>query len=220
MAVIFFFFGIFCFFCLIIGLLDPRLVIKWGSQKTRKKVWLIYGLAGFGFFLLAAAFSFIFEINDFNDFSVEDSSSKPQSCLVTKVVDGDTFEVLTAGTTRTVRLLGVDTPEVYQENRLGEYQSVSDLDCLKDWGVRASEFTEDYLEDRKIFISFDYLTGRTGDYGRLLGYLEVDGRDFGKILLEKGFARVYSEENFQKKQTYLLIQEKAQTEQVGLWSCR
>ena len=49
------FFGILFFlflFALIIGLISPKLVIRWGSKRTRGRVFLSYGLAMLVFFIL------------------------------------------------------------------------------------------------------------------------------------------------------------------------
>lgn len=43
-------------FILIVGLIKPRWILRWGEIKTRKRVLLIFGSAAIGFFALASAF--------------------------------------------------------------------------------------------------------------------------------------------------------------------
>jgi len=47
-----------CVLCLILGLINPAIVIRWGekSKATRKKVLLYYGSATFVFFILFSLF--------------------------------------------------------------------------------------------------------------------------------------------------------------------
>ena len=104
-------------------------------------------------------------------------SDRPGSVQVTAVVDGDTVEVTTAGRRETVRLLGVDTPETVHPHR--------PVECF---GPEASAFTRSRLLGRTVHLSFDRV--RRDPYGRLLAYLEVDGRPFNDELLAGGYATV------------------------------
>ncbi len=50
---------------------------------------------------------------------------------VIRVVDGDTVSVsFLDGSTDTVRLLGVDTPEMFTANKANEYGNITDTVCL------------------------------------------------------------------------------------------
>lgn len=58
--------------------------------------------------------------------TVAAESSLPRTPTVTETIDGDTIEVRFAdGTTGTVRLLGVDTPETYGDMNPSEFPGVS-----------------------------------------------------------------------------------------------
>lgn len=52
--IIFFLLTLFALIGLVIGLIKPDKVIKWGEKKTRKQVALIYGVASVAFFILFA----------------------------------------------------------------------------------------------------------------------------------------------------------------------
>jgi micrococcal nuclease len=96
---------------------------------------------------------------------------------VTSVVDGDTLDVRWNGRPERVRLLGVDTPETVDPNR--------PVGC---YGPEASAFTHRRLQGRTVRLRFD--RQRRDRYGRLLAYVELEGRRFNDELLTGGFARL------------------------------
>ena len=72
---------------------------------------------------------------------------------VVRVIDGDTVEVMFEdGTPDRLRLLGVDTPETYGQNKANDYGSITDVTCLDDWGHRATEFAVQELGACPIFL--------------------------------------------------------------------
>ena len=150
----------------------------------------------------------------------------PQRITIERIIDGDTVEILlSSGLKDTVRLIGVDTPEVSKSNRADEYKGVTDVLCLDLWGAKATEFAETYLTGGKqgiqtVTLEADSLTGERGYYDRLLAYIIVDGIDFNSLLVENGYARVYTEEPFSKATTYLSLEKSAQQKNIGLWSCK
>lgn len=146
-----------------------------------------------------------------------------ERATVTRVIDGDTVEVrLADGTEETIRLLGVDTPEVHSENTPDEYEGVPETDagraCLRTYGERASDFAERELAGREVGIGYDPTEERRGYYGRLLAYLYVDGEQFNARLIADGWARVY-DSKIVERERYLGLESRAQTERRGLWAC-
>jgi len=141
---------------------------------------------------------------------------------VINVVDGDTIDVVFLnGTIDRVRFLGVDTPETSASgNKPNEYDHITDVECLASWGKKAKLFTKDYLQDKTVYIEFDSIAGKRGYYGRLLAYIYLEnGTDFTALLVKKGYARVYTEGEFQKEWEYLLYQQMAESKKLGLWKC-
>jgi len=99
------------------------------------------------------------------------------SVRVVEVIDGDTVVVAFAnGTTDTVRLLGVDTPETKHPTK--------GVQCF---GPEASEFTKHALTGRVVRLESDI--ERRDIYGRRLAYVWVDGHRFNDVLLRRGYAR-------------------------------
>lgn len=146
--------------------------------------------------------------------------NKPRAkeTTVTRVIDGDTIEV--KGYDESIRLLGVDTPESDEKDHdPGEYTGIQNNSCLVKWSEKASNYTQKNLENREITLIFDSEAGEKGSYGRYLAYIELDGNDFTKNLIEKGYARVYMDSDFKRKKSYIEAEEEARVDDKGLWNC-
>ncbi|WP_411963402.1 lamin tail domain-containing protein [Haloferax sp. YSMS24] len=142
---------------------------------------------------------------------------------VVEVVDGDTIKVVMPdGARETVRLLGVDTPEVRGENTPDEFEGVPDTDagrtCLREAGDDASDFAKDRLAGETVELRYDEKAGERGYYGRLLAYVVVDGEEFNYQLLTEGHARFY-ESSFEERERYERAERDARERGVGVWSC-
>lgn len=142
---------------------------------------------------------------------------------VVRVVDGDTMEIrYRNGTADTVRLLGVDTPEVHAENTPGEFEGVPETAagerCLRRYGERASAFARERLAGETVVLRFDAESDRREYYGRLLGYLVVDGENFNYRLLTGGLARVY-DSRFTERERFREAESAARSSGTGLWAC-
>jgi len=128
--------------------------------------------------------------------------------------------VLPDGSTDRVRLLGVDAPETYGPNKAYEYDSITNTACLDEWGDKSKWYAVALLENKQVSLSHDPLAGERGYYDRLLAYIEIGGKDLGTLLLQNGYARTYTESTFQKEETYVSLENQAETIGVGLWSCK
>ena len=90
--------------------------------------------------------------------------SREYSCVVRKVVDGDTLDVeIDLGfhilTNQRIRLLGVDTPETYRPS----------CEAERVHGLRAKQFVIDQCLEKKCKLVTD--RDRKGKYGRYLGVI-------------------------------------------------
>lgn len=143
------------------------------------------------------------------------------SATVTRVIDGDTVDVrLSDGSTDRVRLLGVDTPEIQSANKTEEYGGIANEQCLRQWGFAGKDYANNLLAGKSVSLVLDPIAGDRGTYGRLLAYVEIDGYDFSKLLVEYGFARAATEWSSSRVSSYLPYQEAAIASNTGLWSCR
>ncbi len=97
---------------------------------------------------------------------------------VVDVLDGDTVVVAFAdGSTDTIRLLGVDTPETHHPTK--------GLECF---GPVAARFTRRTLEGAQVRLERD--VEERDIYGRRLAYVYVGDERFNDVLLRKGYARL------------------------------
>lgn len=95
---------------------------------------------------------------------------------VTRVVDGDTAEMLIDGREEDVRYIGIDSPESVQPE--------APVECF---GPQAGELNERLVEGRRVRLVFD--SERSDVYGRLLAYV-FRGRLFVNAeLVRRGYAR-------------------------------
>jgi micrococcal nuclease len=155
-----------------------------------------------------------------------DATATPENgttVRVTDVVDGDTVDVrFSGGRTETVRLLGVDTPEVHGETDPSEFEGVPDTEagraCLRRQGERASAYATERLGDRRVTLQFDDEAGRRGGYDRLLAVVVVDGESFNDALLSGGHARLY-DTPFRDRDRYANLEREARAAARGVWSC-
>jgi len=142
---------------------------------------------------------------------------------VTRVVDGDTVEIEYAnGSADTVRLVGVDTPEVHTENSPDEFEGVPETsagrDCLRRWGEAASERMKSRLTGEEVGLAFDANLDRRGYYGRLLAYVVHDDASVNYGLVADGYGRVY-DSSFARKSAYRDAEATAMANGTGLWEC-
>jgi micrococcal nuclease len=142
---------------------------------------------------------------------------------VTRVVDGDTIEVALAnGTAWTIRLVGVDTPEVHVETQPDEYEGVPETDegraCLRDAGEAASRSVAARLADADVTLVLDPALPTRGGYDRVLAYVVHDGALVNADLVATGRARVY-DSDFGLRGRFDAAERAARDDDRGLWQC-
>lgn len=128
---------------------------------------------------------------------------------VTKVIDGDTIRVDKLGAEVTVRIVGIDTPEVS-----GPYTS---QEC---YGPEASAQGRELLAGRDVWLQTAEGQNSQDRYDRDLAFVFLnDTTDYGRVMLREGYARQY-ETNVAHQYTaaYRAAQESAKMAGRGLWS--
>lgn len=138
------------------------------------------------------------------------TTTKPtikQRARVLRVVDGDTVKVkIVGGRRRTVRLIGIDTPEVYGTQECG--------------GPRASRSMKRMLpRGTRVRLVSDPTQDRVDRYGRLLRYVMKNGKDMNRRQVAKGWATLYVYDNtpFKRVKGYRTAQRRAKNAPRGVW---
>ncbi|MFC7116520.1 DUF4350 domain-containing protein [Natronoarchaeum sp. GCM10025703] len=147
-------------------------------------------------------------------------TSESYEVEVVSVADGDTADVkFQDGTVDTVRILGIDTPETGStDERLVEYEGIDDGPALKTKADSASAYAKDTLEGETVTLSFDDNEGLRGNFGRLLGVLELsDGTVYNAAVIEDGWARVY-DSGLERHDKYLDLEASAREANRGMWN--
>jgi endonuclease YncB( thermonuclease family) len=134
-----------------------------------------------------------------------------QRARVTKVVDGDTIDVrLGNGKKRRVRMIGIDTPEVYGGLECGGKNASASMRRLTPVGTR-------------VVLVSDPTQDRVDRYGRILRYVMKSGRDMNRIQVARGWATVYVYANnpFKRVAGFRKAQRLAKAAPRGIWKlCR
>jgi micrococcal nuclease len=124
---------------------------------------------------------------------------------VTRVVDGDTIDISPSveGLSR-VRLIGMDTPEVYFGTQ--------------PYGPEASAYAKQQLDGEEVNLELD--VQKIDPYGRLLAYVYLPDREmFNEVLLEEGYAQVATfPPNVKYVDRFLEAQREARAANRGLWA--
>jgi micrococcal nuclease len=129
--------------------------------------------------------------------------------IISKVIDGDTYQVTKDGKTDVIRVIGINSPETVDPRK--------PVECF---GKEASERAKSVLTDKKVRLEADDSQGDTDKYGRLLRYIFTEkGTDVGLWLIKDGYAYEYTYNlPYKYQSTYKDAQSQAKTNKSGLWS--
>ncbi|HBT46706.1 MAG TPA: nuclease [Peptococcaceae bacterium] len=140
-----------------------------------------------------------------------------QPARVTRVVDGDTIDVILAGgREERVRLIGVNAPESRGK--------------VEPYGKEASAYAEKRLQGRNVYLEMD--VGERDKYGRLLAYVwleppqaaseeEIRAKMFNAELLLHGYAQVMTvPPNVKYSSLFVELEREARNEGRGLWGLK
>lgn len=128
---------------------------------------------------------------------------------IIQVVDGDTIRIEFGGKVESVRIIGMDTPEV-----------VDPREPVQCFGREASNKAKELLSGQTITLVTSETQGVRDKYRRLLGYITMpDGRDFGEVMISSGYAYEYTYNSaYEKQSVYKKAQAEAKENARGLWS--
>ncbi len=132
---------------------------------------------------------------------------KSERYQVVKVVDGDTIKIDYKGEIKSVRLIGIDTPETKHPQK--------QVECF---GKEAFQKMKDLVVDKKVKIEFDNTQNRVDKYGRLLLYIWVDDIFINNYMVSNGYAHEYTYNTpYKYQKEFREAQDNAKKEGKGLW---
>jgi len=136
--------------------------------------------------------------------------------LVKRAVDGDTL-VLESG--ERVRLIGIDTPEMHESNKLyrDASRSKQSVSAIKELGKLSYEFTKNLVEGKRVSLEFD--VERYDRYKRILAYVYLkDGTFVNAEIVKQGYASLMTfAPNVKYADLFLKLYREARENRRGLW---
>lgn len=122
--------------------------------------------------------------------------SKELRGRIVRVSDGDTVVLLdSTNTQHRIRLDGIDCPEKGQP-----------------FGRKATDFVKNLAAGKQAVVYWD----KKDRYGRILGYLIVDGVNVNKELLKNGLAWHYK--HFNQDKELAELEQQAKDKKLNIWS--
>ncbi len=161
-----------------------------------------------------------------------------REALVVKVIDGDTLKLDNG---EKVRLIGIDTPEMHESDKLqaDARKTGQDAATIKAMGQQAYEYTNRWVAGQKVRLEFD--KDKRDKYGRLLAYVylpfprpplsdtpragyivKIDDQRWyflNATIIQSGYAvPMVFEPNVKNKEIFEQLYEQAKENHLGLWS--
>lgn len=126
---------------------------------------------------------------------------------VERVIDGDTFIYSLNGEQKTVRLLGIDTPEVVDPRK--------PVECF---GKQASAKTHSLLDGQEVRLEVDPTANEHDKYLREMRYVYLaDGTFVNRYLVANGYALSTPDYLFIFRDEFVNLEKEASINQKGLW---
>jgi micrococcal nuclease len=143
-----------------------------------------------------------------------------QKTTVTRIIDGDTIQVLYGGMKKRIRLIGIDTPEsrVNKKAKNDAKRSGQDVETIIAMGKRATEYVGSLVNTGDT-ITIEIDVQEMDRYGRLLGYVYLsNGKMLNEEIVKAGYAHVMTiPPNVKYKDKFLKIYQEARESKRGLW---
>jgi micrococcal nuclease len=125
---------------------------------------------------------------------------------VTRVIDGDTIEVLMNGKIEDIRMLLLDTPETKHPSK-----------PVEPFGPEASKFAKETLEGKTVGIEVGL--EERDNYGRVLAYVWIGSKTYQEMVLEKGLGvTAYLYNDLRMLEQFHKAQNIARNKKIGVWS--
>lgn len=162
----------------------------------------------FAIFFFATTYLFFFFYYIRHQVEVIPSVNNTETILkssekVTRIIDGDTFEI--EGGIK-VRLIGVDTPEMRNKNKI--------IDCF---AQEATQKLKELLNKKEVVLEKDI--SETDKYGRLLRYVYLGDEMVNRQLVKDGYARIATfPPDIKYSKLFLDDERQARESNLGLWS--
>lgn len=172
--------------------------------RLRKKHISLLGLA---LFACVSILQYTANNDTVQEATKQASEHQPGLYQIDHFVDGDTIAVKMNGTTESIRMIGVDTPETHKPN--------TPVQC---YGPAAAAYTKTLIGTQSVRLESDPKSTNRDRYNRLLRYVYLpDGKLVAHELIANGYGFAYTQFPFTKSQDFVAAQDQAKTANKGLW---
>lgn len=172
--------------------------------RLRKKHISLLGLA---LFACVSILQYSTSNSGVHDAAKQASEHQPGLYTIDHFVDGDTIAVKMNGTTESIRMIGVDTPETHKPH--------TPVQC---YGPAAAAYTKNLIGKNSVRLESDPKSTNRDRYNRLLRYVYLpDGRLVQHELITNGYGFAYTQFPFTKSQDFVNAQDQARAANKGLW---
>ena len=137
--------------------------------------------------------------------------------IVKRIIDGDTFELENG---ERVRLIGIDTPEKYDSDKLNKdiEMSSKDRETIVQLGLMASDYADSILSGKEVILIPDSTNSNRDRYKRLLRYVYYNDTIFFNLqIIKDGFAYAYTKYPFVYMEEFRQAERDARENRKGLW---
>ncbi len=109
---------------------------------------------------------------------------------IVRITDGDTIVVRLNGKDEKLRLIGIDTPEKYDGEKLARKSRELGLSQneIKQMGRNSSKFTAQLLKGKQVYLEYDVT--KRDRYGRLLAYVYIKDDNGDWVFNDTNFRQV------------------------------
>lgn len=134
----------------------------------------------FGFILVFIFFLFLLKrYGNLIKTDLDNIESNKNFVELVRVVDGDTIEIKIGENVESVRLIGIDAPEMDEET--------------KEKAIESKQYLENLLKNQNIFLESDETQDNRDVYNRLLRYVYLEDTTLvNKKMIEADMAREYT----------------------------
>ncbi len=129
---------------------------------------------------------------------------------VLEVIDGDTLKVqMPSGVIEKIRLVWVDTPEIYNTNNHLEIA----------YGKKARDYLASNIRNTYVDFEEEHINKRD-KYGRLMWYIKYDWVNMNQSLISEWFSRAYLSYDFKYLQSFKKAESNAKWEKKWIWASK
>lgn len=144
--------------------------------------------------------------------------AKVEQAGIGKVIDGDTIEARVSGRNVRVRLMGVDAMDSHNGGKRDEQARSHGLSSgqVEALSEQAAAALRKATEGGRVDLVHESGSRQLDDFGRVLAYVEVEGRDLAEELLAAGLAEARREPH-PRSARYRDLEKQARSARAGIW---